>query len=94
VCKLWVSEFKQFTVFQDLIGFNLYGMQFMQREIETVEGVQLFRDATVEKKKGRQEEETTPEIKKVNDRFEQLVAEYYFTSCARCNLKFGVYFGL
>jgi U3 small nucleolar RNA-associated protein 12 len=64
VCKLWVSEFKQFTVFQDLIGFNLYGMQFMQREIETVEGVQLFRDATVEKKKGDKKKKQRQKLKR------------------------------
>lgn len=64
MCKLWVSEFKQFTVFQDLIGFNLYGMQFMQREIETVEGVQLFRDATVEKKKGDKKKKQRQKLKR------------------------------
>lgn len=61
---MWVSEFKQFTVFQDLIGFNLYGMQFMQREIETVEGVQLFRDATVEKKKGDKKKKQRQKLKR------------------------------
>lgn len=33
-----------------MIGYNMHGMQYMQREVENIEGVQLFRDATREKK--------------------------------------------
>jgi hypothetical protein len=36
----------------------------MQREIETVEGVQLFRDATVEKKKGDKKKKQRQKLKR------------------------------
>lgn len=35
---------------RDMIGFNLYGFQMLQREIESNEGVELFRDASKEKR--------------------------------------------
>lgn len=37
-------------IFQDLIGLNYHGLLFFQREIEAKEGIQLFTDATVERK--------------------------------------------
>lgn len=36
---------------RDLVGYNFYAMQFMQKEMENAEGIQLFRDATLEKSK-------------------------------------------
>lgn len=44
-----------------MVGYNLYGIQQMQREIEETEGIQLFRDVTKEKKnkdKKRKQKET------------------------------------
>jgi len=29
-----------------MVGYNLHGLQFLQRELEAREGVQLFMDAT------------------------------------------------
>ncbi|KAG8223836.1 hypothetical protein J437_LFUL007857, partial [Ladona fulva] len=37
-------------LFLDLTGYNLHGLEFVQREIELREGIQLFRDATFDKK--------------------------------------------
>lgn len=36
---------------RDMVGYNLHGLQFLQRELEAREGVQLFMDATLEKRK-------------------------------------------
>lgn len=36
---------------RDLVGYNFYAMQFIQKEIENAEGVKLFRDASLEKNK-------------------------------------------
>uniref|UniRef100_A0A336KWX1 CSON000766 protein n=1 Tax=Culicoides sonorensis TaxID=179676 RepID=A0A336KWX1_CULSO len=35
---------------RDLIGFNMYGLTMIQRQIESNDGVELFRDASKEKK--------------------------------------------
>ncbi|CAK9807252.1 WD repeat-containing protein 3 [Anthophora plagiata] len=37
---------KKISDLRDVIGFNLYGMMYMQRIIEEKEGIQLFKDAT------------------------------------------------
>lgn len=47
-----------------MVGYNYYGMQYMQREIEAAEGVQLFRDATVEKKKGDKKRKQREKLKR------------------------------
>lgn len=49
---------------QDLIGYNYFGMQFLQRQIENAEGVQLFRDATVERKKGEKKRKKRENLKR------------------------------
>lgn len=49
-----------YLFFKDIVGYNLHGLQYIQREIENSEGVLLFRDATKTKntrtKKIRQRE--------------------------------------
>lgn len=52
------------TFSQDLIGYNYFGMQFLQRQIENAEGVQLFRDATVERKKGEKKRKKRENLKR------------------------------
>lgn len=37
-------------MFQDLVGYNLHGMAYMERIVESREGVQLFKDATKTRK--------------------------------------------
>ncbi|CAH0548156.1 unnamed protein product [Brassicogethes aeneus] len=49
---------------RDLVGYNFYGMQFIQRDIEAHEGVQLFRDATIEKKKGDKKRKQREKLKR------------------------------
>jgi len=34
-----------------MVGYNLHGLEFLQRELEAKEGVQLFMDATLERRK-------------------------------------------
>ncbi|PNF32770.1 hypothetical protein B7P43_G04487 [Cryptotermes secundus] len=46
--KLAVSEVNHL---RDMVGYNLHGLQFLQRELEAREGIQLFMDATLEKRK-------------------------------------------
>ncbi|CAH1105470.1 unnamed protein product [Psylliodes chrysocephalus] len=49
---------------RDLVGYNYYGMQFIQREVETSEGVQLFRDATIEKNKSNKRRKQREKLKR------------------------------
>ncbi|XP_066151518.1 WD repeat-containing protein 3 [Euwallacea fornicatus] len=49
---------------RDLTGYNYFGMQFLQRQIENTEGVQLFRDATIEKKKGEKKRRKREKLKR------------------------------
>ncbi|CAG9763288.1 unnamed protein product [Ceutorhynchus assimilis] len=49
---------------RDMIGYNYFGLQFLQREIEAREGVQLFRDATVERKKGDKKRKKREKLKR------------------------------
>ncbi|KAL1518271.1 hypothetical protein ABEB36_001916 [Hypothenemus hampei] len=49
---------------RDLIGYNYYGMQFMQKQSEEREGVQLFRDATLEKRRGERKRKKREKIKR------------------------------
>ncbi|XP_014476542.1 PREDICTED: WD repeat-containing protein 3 [Dinoponera quadriceps] len=37
---------EKITTLRDIVGFNLYGMMYMQRVVEEEEGIKLFRDAT------------------------------------------------
>lgn len=41
------------NIFQDIVGFNLHGMMYMQRILEEREGIKFFRDVSknVEHKK-------------------------------------------
>lgn len=50
--------------FQDVVGFNLYGMQFLQRDIETAEGIQLFKEVTQQKKKGEKKRKQREKLKR------------------------------
>lgn len=45
--KLTLSKVNEL---RDMVGYNLHGLQFLQRELEAREGIQLFRDATLEKR--------------------------------------------
>lgn len=38
------------TELRDMIGFNLFGLQMLQRQMESNDGVELFRDASKEKR--------------------------------------------
>ncbi|KAJ8983270.1 hypothetical protein NQ317_007170 [Molorchus minor] len=51
---------------RDLVGFNYYGMQFLQKEIESAEGIQLFRDATRERSKGEKKRKQREKLKKIH----------------------------
>jgi len=33
-----------------MVGCNLFGMQYIQRDIEEKDGIQLFREATIDQK--------------------------------------------
>ncbi|XP_069680320.1 WD repeat-containing protein 3 [Periplaneta americana] len=50
VGKLQQLAINRVTQLRDMVGYNLHGLQFLQRELEAKEGIQLFRDATLEKK--------------------------------------------
>ncbi|XP_050315636.1 WD repeat-containing protein 3 [Anthonomus grandis grandis] len=52
------------TEMRDLVGYNYFGLQFLQREIEVKEGVQLFRDATIERKKGEKRRKKRDKLKR------------------------------
>lgn len=47
-----------------MVGYNLYGMQVLQRDVEATEGVQLFRDATIRKKKADQKRKHRERVKR------------------------------
>ncbi|XP_060519721.1 WD repeat-containing protein 3 [Cylas formicarius] len=49
---------------RDLVGYNYYGLQFLQGQIEAAEGVQLFRDATLEKGKGERKRKKREKLKR------------------------------
>ncbi|KAK6631604.1 hypothetical protein RUM44_006133 [Polyplax serrata] len=48
--KVKKLAFKQLNALRDTVGFNLYGLQYLQRSIEQKQGITLFRDATIERK--------------------------------------------
>uniref|UniRef100_A0A1B6DL56 Small-subunit processome Utp12 domain-containing protein n=1 Tax=Clastoptera arizonana TaxID=38151 RepID=A0A1B6DL56_9HEMI len=50
VNKLSSLAINNISNIRDMMGKNLYGLIFLQRDIETKEGVRLFRDATIAKK--------------------------------------------
>lgn len=47
-----------------MVGYNLYGMQVLQRDVESAEGIQLFRDATINKKKTDQRRKQRERVKR------------------------------
>ncbi|KAJ9598232.1 hypothetical protein L9F63_011053 [Diploptera punctata] len=51
VGQLKKLAFSKVNELRDLVGYNLHGLQFLQRELEAREGIQLFRDVTLEKRK-------------------------------------------
>lgn len=46
------------------MGYNYYGMQYMQKQIEESEGIQMFRDATMEKRKGEKKRRQREKLKR------------------------------
>lgn len=55
VGKLQQLAFSKVNHLRDMVGYNLHGLQFLQRELEAREGVQLFMDATLERRKKDQQ---------------------------------------
>jgi U3 small nucleolar RNA-associated protein 12 len=47
-----------------MVGYNLHGLQFLQKELEDREGVQLFMDATLEKRKKDQQKRKKERVAK------------------------------
>jgi U3 small nucleolar RNA-associated protein 12 len=45
-----------------MVGYNLHGLQFLQRELEAKEGVQLFMDATLERRKKDQQKRKKEQV--------------------------------
>lgn len=43
---IYYQDFKVSVSFQDCVGFNLAGLQFIQRQLEQKEEVTFFTDAT------------------------------------------------
>ncbi|KAL3284711.1 hypothetical protein HHI36_018859 [Cryptolaemus montrouzieri] len=50
--------------FRDMVGYNFFGLQFLQGEIEKSEGMQLFRDATIEKQKTNKKRKQREKLKR------------------------------
>ncbi|XP_014292016.1 WD repeat-containing protein 3 [Halyomorpha halys] len=48
--KLQETAFESIRKFRDMVGVNLYGLRFLQRDIEEHEGIILFKDATTKQK--------------------------------------------
>ncbi|XP_071439850.1 WD repeat-containing protein 3 [Hetaerina americana] len=49
VTNITKLAFEHIKKIRDVVGYNLHGLEFLQREIEVREGVQLFREATLDK---------------------------------------------
>ncbi|KAF5297376.1 hypothetical protein FQR65_LT01306 [Abscondita terminalis] len=49
---------------RDMIGYNFYGLQFIQKEIEDQEGVSLFKDASMKKKTGEKRRRHREKLKR------------------------------
>lgn len=47
-----------------MVGYNFYGMQFIQRQVEAAEGVQLFKDATQQRRKGEKKRRQREKLKR------------------------------
>lgn len=52
------------TELRDLVGYNYYGMQYIQKQIEEAGAVQMFRDATLERKKGEKKRKQQERLKR------------------------------
>ncbi|XP_046392675.1 WD repeat-containing protein 3 [Ischnura elegans] len=50
VTNITQLAFKHLKQLRDVVGYNLHGLEFLQREIEIKDGVQLFREATLDKR--------------------------------------------
>lgn len=48
--KLKETAFESIKRFRDMVGINLYGLKFVQRDMEEREGIMLFKDATIKHK--------------------------------------------
>ncbi|KAK5640142.1 hypothetical protein RI129_010953 [Pyrocoelia pectoralis] len=49
---------------RDMVGYNLYGLQLMQNEIEDRESIQLFKDATTKRKTGEKKRRQREKLKR------------------------------
>ncbi|KAB0792110.1 hypothetical protein PPYR_14071 [Photinus pyralis] len=49
---------------RDMVGYNLYGLQLMQKEIEDRESIQLFKDATTKRKTGEKKRRQREKLKR------------------------------
>ncbi|CAG2059741.1 unnamed protein product [Timema podura] len=50
IVKLKKLMFTTVNDVRDMVGYNLQGLRYLQRDLEAREGVQLFRDATLQRK--------------------------------------------
>nr|CAD7392861.1 unnamed protein product [Timema cristinae] len=50
ISKLKKLMFTTVNNVRDMVGYNLQGLRYLQRDLEAREGVQLFRDATLQRK--------------------------------------------
>lgn len=62
--KLQKVALEKVKELRDTVGYNFYGMQYLQNQIELNEGVQLFRDATAERKKGEKKRRQREKLKR------------------------------
>ncbi|XP_067008670.2 WD repeat-containing protein 3 [Anabrus simplex] len=50
ITKLHKVALRKVNDLRDIVGYNLHGLKFLQHELEVKEGVQLFREATLQKR--------------------------------------------
>ncbi|KAF5296186.1 hypothetical protein FQA39_LY12640 [Lamprigera yunnana] len=62
--QLQKITFVKMEEMRDMVGYNLYGLQFLQMEIEEREGIQMFKDATVKKKTGEKKRRQREKLKR------------------------------
>uniref|UniRef100_A0A6P7GEH8 WD repeat-containing protein 3-like n=1 Tax=Diabrotica virgifera virgifera TaxID=50390 RepID=A0A6P7GEH8_DIAVI len=55
---------QQVKELRDLIGYNYYGIKFIQKEVEAADSVQLFRDASRAKTKANRKQKQREKLKK------------------------------
>ncbi|KAK9880788.1 hypothetical protein WA026_013117 [Henosepilachna vigintioctopunctata] len=62
--KLYKLAMNKLQELRDMVGYNLYGLQFLENEIETSEGIQLFKDMTIEKQKTNKKRRQREKLKR------------------------------